>query len=315
MNGVLCAGSIVYDTIVRAFTKPAWGTTEFVDSIEYRVGGNAANTSRALGILGTPVRLLGTLGADTPSIFIRKQLADAGVEITFLCESQFPTAATVVLVNENGDRQFLHRKGASEEAFCGAIDFNASLCEGMQHFHLASLFVIPHLRSGGPVILQHARAKGLTTSFDTNWDPQGEWLKALQPCLPYLDFLFMNEDEARMVAGTDDPDVIGAAMLTYGVRTVVLKLGGAGCAIYTEQETVRCPAYDVIAKDTTGAGDCFVAGFLDAYLRGEDFRASGQFANAVAALSVQQIGAVEGIRRRDAVAEWAHHAPVREAKR
>ena len=50
--------------------------------------------------------------------------------------------------------------------------------------------------------------------------------------------------------------------------------------------------------------DCFVAGFLSALLRGADLAEAGRFANAVAALSVQKIGAVTGVPPRAEVEAW-----------
>src|SRR5581483_2280205 len=118
-------------------------------------------------------------------------------------------------------------------------------------------------------------AAGLTTSLDTNWDPRGAWMEDLAPCLPGLDFLFMNEDESRMVAATP------ADILSRGVRTFVLKLGPRGCAVYTTDRMIVSPAFEVPVKDTTGAGDCFVAGFLAAHSRGASLDEAARFANAV----------------------------------
>ena len=67
-------------------------------------------------------------------------------------------------------------------------------------------------------------------------------MRDLEPCLPHLDFLFLNEDEARMVTGTSDPGLAAAAVLEAGVRIAVMKLGPRGCAIYTGSSQILCPA-------------------------------------------------------------------------
>jgi sugar/nucleoside kinase (ribokinase family) len=307
-RGVLCSGSIIYDILVRPVDQPAWGTTRFVDSIEYHIGGNGANTSRALTTLGVPTRLLGVVGRDQQGDVVLEGLRRAGVDTGAIDRVDLPTATTVVLVNEAGDRQFLHRLGASRDAFAVPVRFAAPLVEGAAHYHLASLFLLPRLRAHAPGMLAEARSVGLGTSLDTNWDAEGRWIRDLQPCLPYLDFLFMNEDEARMVTGSSDPSVAASAMRAGGVRTAVMKLGRRGCAIYTDDREIVCPAFEVDVKDTTGAGDCFVAGFLAALLRGEDLADAGHFANAVGALSVQRIGAVTGVLPRKEVETWMRSA-------
>ena len=192
----------------------------------------------------------------------------------------------------------------SAEAFSAPLEFPAALVAGMSHYHLASLFILPNFRPHAPATLARARAAGLTTSLDTNWDPRGLWMRDLAPCLPGLDFLFMNEDEARMVTGTSDAKEAAAAVLARGVKTAVLKLGPRGCAVYTGGCEILCPAFEVAVKDTTGAGDCFVAGFLAAHLRGASLAEAGLFANAVGAFSVQCVGASKGLRTYEETEKW-----------
>ena len=308
--GVICSGSIVYDTLAHPVDRLAWGTTRVAERLEHAVGGNAANTSQALGILGTPVRILGAVGTDHAARFILAQLTAAGVDTRFLQESARPTAETVALVNSVGERHFLHRLGASEDAFQRAPEFTGEICDGMSHYHFATFFLLPNVRKTGPEMLRRARLAGLTTSLDTGWDPSGEWLAALAPCLEQLDILFMNEDEAFHITGSRDPKEGARIAHSKGVRTAVMKLGARGCAIFTGDDAVWCPAFKVRALDTTGAGDCFVAGFLTAWLGGRSWQATGKFANAVGALSVQKLGASAGLLGRAETEKWMSTADL-----
>jgi sugar/nucleoside kinase (ribokinase family) len=287
INGVICSGALIHDTLVRPVDDPQWGTTMLVETIEHHLGGNAANTSIALATLGVPVRVIGAVGRDDGARFILDALEGRGVDTGAVATVDGPTAATVGLINRDGNRMFLHRPCAG---FSAPLDFPPQLIDGMSHYHLASLFILPQFRPHAPVSLAHARAAGLTTSLDTNWDPRGAWMDDLAPCLPDLDFLFMNEDEARMVAARP------GEILSRGVRTVVLKLGPRGCIVYTGSGEILCPTFTVPVKDTTGAGDSFVAGFLAARLRGASLEEAARFANAVGALSVQCVGATAGVR-------------------
>jgi sugar/nucleoside kinase (ribokinase family) len=310
-GGILCSGSIVYDTVVRPVNEVTWGTTSFVDSIEFHVGGNGANTSIALSRIGVRTRLLGTIGEDDHGHFVLNTLRTAGVDIVRVAVVSAPTAATIAIVNSAGDRKFLHRIGASAQAFAEPIHFTSAVIDGMAHYHLASLFVLPLLRPHASECLQRARRAGLTTSLDTNWDPDGRWMADLEPCLEHLDLLFLNEDEARMVTHSSSSSAAARVVLDKGVKTAVMKLGRRGCAIYSGGEEILCPAFDVEATDTTGAGDCFVAGFLAALRRKATMAEAGHFANAVAAMSVQRIGAVTGIPRYPEVQAWMNSARLR----
>lgn len=304
--GVLCAGSIVLDTIVRPFDHSHWGTTTFVESISRHVGGNGANTARALAILGNRVRLVGAVGNDEAASFVLQQIRADGVDTTAVSTVAQPNAATVVLVNSQGTRQFLHQLGASAEAFHEPLVFSAALLEGVQHFHLASLFVLPWLRRHAPEMLRRARAAGLSTSVDVNWDPHNEWLRVLEPCLPHIDFLFLNEDESRMLTGSDDPTLAAQHLQARGAHIILQKRSHEGCLIYSLGGAVptRCHPFPVTAIDSTGAGDCFAAGFLSAHLRGASLQHAGDFANAAGARSVSAIGAVTGLLPASDLQRW-----------
>lgn len=310
-RGVICSGNIVFDTLVRPVDDLHWGGTTFVDAIEWHAGGNGGNTARALSILGVPVRLLGAVGDDDAARFVLDCLERAGVSTGRIERVEGATSSTVGLIRPNGERKFFHRHGASRKAFREPIAFTPELCESIAHYHMASLFVLPQLRPHGVEVLQSAHNAGLSTSFDTNWDPDGSWMRDLAPCLQHVDYLFMNQVEAEMITGHTDARAAAGVALRKGLRTAVLKLGGGGCAIYTEDREILCPAFDVEVKDTTGAGDCFAAGFIAALLDGASLDEAGRFANAVAGLSVQRMGAVSGVMSFAETRDWMKAARAR----
>jgi sugar/nucleoside kinase (ribokinase family) len=304
MSGVLCCGNLVLDILVRPVDAFPWGTTTLVESIEQHLGGNGASTSYTVGKLGIPVRLAGMVGADAFGNVLLRKLESARVDTQLIQRSPAPTATTTVLVNSSGNRMFLHRLGASEEAFSERFEFTPHVTHGMSRFHLASVFGLPRLRPHTADLLRRAREAGLATSVDTQWDTRGRWMQDLAPCLPFTDLLFMNEDEARMLSASSDPARAAEAMREHGTNVVVVKLGGRGCALYGPASVVECPAFQVPVVDTTGAGDCFAGAFLAALLRGRSFADAAKFANAVGALTIQQLGAVEGVRSFKETEDW-----------
>jgi sugar/nucleoside kinase (ribokinase family) len=314
-RGILCCGNIVLDTQVRPVEQFKWGTTTWVDSIEQNLGGNGANTSYTLGMLGVPVRLLGMVGRDAFGELALSILNSAGVDLSAVGRSQAPTTASICPVNAAGDRLFMHLVGSSAEVFPEPIEFTPSIVAGMTHFHLANPFALPHLRKRAPEPLARARTAGLTTSLDTGWDARGRWLEDIEGCLPHLDLLFMNQDEAGMLSGCADPEQAARRMQTLGARDVVIKLGAEGCVVFTMDGVERVPGFEVEVVDTTGAGDCFVGGFLAALSRGAPYSEAARFANAVGALSVQKLGAINGVRTLADTEEWLRTARARGAQR
>lgn len=301
---ILCAGAIVHDTLVLTDDESGWGTNTLVDSIESYVGGNAATTSMALARLGSSVRLIGWTGDDAHGQFVRSQLKESGVDLRHVFSGEGPTAATIGLVRRDGQRRFLHRPGVSREAFPSSFNLEDVWEPDVHHLHLCSLYILEQLRIHAPALLRQAKEKGLTVSLDTNWDPLSRWLTDLEPCLPFVDYLLMNEDEMRMLTGTDEPESGAAFMREREVSTVVVKLGSRGSYFLTSHQAGFSPAFPVQVVDTTGAGDCFTAGFLDANLRGESLEDALRFGNAAGAWSVQKSGGIGSLRNRQEIAHW-----------
>jgi sugar/nucleoside kinase (ribokinase family) len=310
-RAILCCGNISLDIAVRSVEHFTWGTTTWVDSIQQNMGGNGSNTSYTLGMLGVPVRLLGMVGRDEAGERVLSILRAAGVDLEFVGRSKGHTTTTVCLVKPDGNRLFLQQLGSSAEVYPEPIEFTGPMLEGSSHYHQANVFSLPNMRRSAPETLRRAREAGLTPSLDTGWDVRGRWIEDIAGCLPFLDLLFMNQDEARLLSGEADPELAARRMQSLGAGDVVIKLGAEGCAVFTKEEAARFPAFEVEAVDTTGAGDCFVAGFLAALSEGQSYAGAARFANAVGAMSVQSLGAMTGIRSRAETEEWLRTAVLR----
>lgn len=300
--GVLCAGNIVIDLLTYPVDDIQWGGTRWVESITQSLGGNGANTSSALGKLGVPVQLIGAIGDDPFGRAASERLRDCGVDTSLLQCLPSSTACTVALVRSDGTRAFLHHPGVSRIMWRDAIPLTPA--PGTTWFHLGNPFSMTHIRSRSPHLMAEARGLGLRTSLDTAWDAHGEWMKVLGPSLPHTDLLFLNEDEARMLAGTTDPPQVCQRLRDAGASRIVLKLGPRGCVVFDEAEEFHAPAYEVHAIDTTGAGDCFAGAFLAALQRGRTMAEAARIANAVGALNVQSIGGTSGLRSWDETLAW-----------
>lgn len=302
----LCAGNLVQDILVRPVERVAFDATSWVESIEQHLGGNGSNTSYGLAKLGAPVRLLGQVGDDDFGRRVMAKLREAGVDCTAVVTGEAATACTVVLVKPDGSRAFLHCPGASLAAFAEPIVFGA----GYNHFHLANLYSLPRMRQHAAANVENAHFAGLTTSMDTGWDSRGEWMTVLKPCLPHVDLLFVNHSESRWLTGHEDPRGAAKVFRELGARTVIVKLGARGCALFGDGLDETVPGFSVNVVDTTGAGDCFAAGFLTALYRGMDIVQAARFANAVGALGVQKLGGVEGLRTYDETLAWMAEQPA-----
>jgi sugar/nucleoside kinase (ribokinase family) len=98
--------------------------------------------------------------------------------------------------------------------------------------------------------------------------------------LAALTALKLNEDEARILAGGVEPELLRA----LGVPEVVATLGSAGALVVTEEHAERIPRIDVgPVSDPTGAGDAFSAVYVAGRADGAEPVEAARAANAAAA--------------------------------
>src|SRR5262249_42075076 len=95
------------------------------------------------------------------------------------------------------------------------------------HLHLSSYFLQSALRPRVPELFRLAKQAGLTTSLDTNDDPEDRWLPDLFDFLKSVDVLLPNEREACRLARREDP-LAAASLLAERVPLVVMKRGEKG---------------------------------------------------------------------------------------
>lgn len=305
---ILCTGNLVQDTIVYPADRIPDRGTQWVERIEQHMGGNCANSSYAIGILGGRVRSIAWIGDDGMGTQLRAKLESVGCDTSWLHVSRnFGTSASVALVRSDGSRGFLHQPGASREAFCDFEQFTPEQVEGCSHYHLANPFALPNFRPRNALALASAKQYGLTTSLDTAWDSKGEWMQILEPCLPLTDLLFANEDEIRMLTGHADPLQAVRSFRASGATTVVVKLGAEGSLTFPDgsEDPIVTPAFRVEhVVDTTGAGDCFAGGYLAGLQRGLDAAGAARLASAAGAMNVTALGGVTGLRDYEQTVAW-----------
>jgi sugar/nucleoside kinase (ribokinase family) len=141
-----------------------------------------------------------------------------------------------------------------------------------------------------PGLFARARAIGLSTSLDTNYDPSEQW-SGVDELLPVTDVFLPNEAEACSLSHSDAVDR-AAGLLAGRVDTLVIKLGARGALGVSKGDWVRAASIPAQVVDTIGAGDSFDAGFLFGYLNHWPLARSLRLATICGALSTQTAGGI-----------------------
>ncbi len=301
-KAVVCVGIMVADVVGYPLrTLPGPGRLVLVDEMELHTGGCAMNTATGLARLGTPVEIIARVGDDPFGDFMLRQLDERGIGARGVSRDlELGTSATMVMVDPDGERRFVHYLGANARLTLADVDLD--VVAGAAVLHVAGSLVMPGL-DGEPTaeLLKRAQAAGVTTFLDVVWDDTGRWMELVGPSLPHVDYFVPNLAEARALlglepGGADEPEDVARALLDRGVGTVALKLGADGCLVMAGSgEVLRVPAFEVDVVDATGAGDAFVAGFITGVWRRWPLDRTARFANAVGGLCVTGLGAAGGV--------------------
>jgi sugar/nucleoside kinase (ribokinase family) len=314
---ILVVGEINPDLVISDPNPvPVFGEVErIVEDVRLTVGSSSAIFACGAARLELKVAFCGVVGDDAFGRFMLDEMAERGIDVTACTvDPTRPTGATVILTS-GSDRAILTAMGA-----IGALDVDAvpaSLVDRARHLHSGGFYLQETSRARLPAFFAAARERGLTTSFDTNWDPADEWDGGVSAMLRAADVFFPNAAEARRIARLDDVDRAARALAASGSigrsdggPIIAVKLGAAGgLACRSDGTVIRAPAMPIEPADTTGAGDSFNAGFLRAWLDGGDLRESLELAVVCGGLSTRKAGGVEGQaslpEARAALAAWA----------
>jgi sugar/nucleoside kinase (ribokinase family) len=284
---ILVLGELNADLILRGDVVPEWGQTEkLIDDAALTLGSSSAIFACGAARLGLRVAFVGVTGDDLLGRFCREALEERGVDTSgVVVDPALRTGMTVILQLPD-DRAMLTFPGAIPTLRAEMVD--PVLLAGARHIHVGSYFWQTALQPGLPALFVQARARGATTSLDTQWDPSGAWA-GLEGVLAATDILLPNEAEACALAHESDWRR-ALKLLAARVPIVAVKRGASGAAAMCGDAFAEAAAPNVRVVDAVGAGDSFDAGFVYGALAGWPFERGLALAVACGALSTRAAG-------------------------
>src|SRR5438445_4752450 len=274
---LLVVGSVAFDAVDTPFGKR-----------DRMLGGSASHFSisasffsdvRVVGVVG------GDFGAEEEQVFARHNVDTSDLERipdgkTFLWRGRYEY-----------DLNVAHTLETQLNVFPG---FQPKLSERSKQARLVFLGNIqPDLQRGVREQMPNAELVAL--------DTMNLWIEttreSLRKTIEVVDLVIINDAEARQM--TDEPNLIKAArkILSWGPRSLIVKRGEYGAAMFTQEEYFAIPAYPLEAVfDPTGAGDTFAGGLMG-YLASQEkidqaaMRRAMIFGSVMASFNVEEFGA------------------------
>jgi sugar/nucleoside kinase (ribokinase family) len=297
-------GEINPDLILYGLPKELEPEREFlIEGFSLTLGSSSAIFAHNLAALGTSVGMISKIGSDPLGKIALDRLAAGSVDITHVRTSRDTPTGLSVILTQGGQRVILTYPGTMFELSYDDLDFD--YIHSARHLHISSFFLHRALRPRIADIFREAKSKGLTTSLDTNDDPEDKWddHDELLKVFGFVDTLFVNERESKKLTRTDDASD-ALAKLAQAVKRVVVKLGAQGASVREGSAEWIRPALAVDVVDAVGAGDSFDAGYIHRLLQGDPEEKCLEYATAAGALSTTKAGGTEAFRDRASVAKF-----------
>ncbi|MBC7565690.1 MAG: carbohydrate kinase family protein [Pedobacter sp.] len=283
-NGILVGGNWIIDQvkIIDTFPEEEKLVTIFSECLSN--GGSAYNILKDLVKLQAdfPLSGLGLVGDDERGEYIINECEELEIDTTQLRKilSAYTSYTDVMTVKSSGKRTFFHQRGANALLDIDHFDFSIS---NAKMFHLGYLLLLDKLdtlESDGLTraakVLKRAKSFGFITSVDVVSEDSDRFSSLIPPALPYIDYLFVNEYEARMITGIatsigSEPNraycqQAALKIIEMGVkRWVVVHFPSGAIAVSSTSQVIFQPSINIpeeMVVGAVGAGDAFAAGVL-----------------------------------------------------
>ncbi|WP_338451126.1 carbohydrate kinase [Niallia oryzisoli] len=240
-----------------------------VRSFERAPGGAPANVAAAVSKYGQKSSMISKLGKDAFGDFLVETLMEAGVETDKLFRTdEANTALAFVSLKENGERDFSFYRNPSADLLLNEEEIDPSWFEEDDFLHFCSVDLVesPMKQAHKKTIKAVTEAGGLV-SFDPNvrlplWKSKEDCRKAILEFLPLADVVKVSDEELEFITGIRNQEKALQSLFVGKVKAVVFTKGAHGAELILRSEIYKSNGYSVEVKDTTGAGDAFIGGFL-----------------------------------------------------
>ncbi len=287
-GSVVCVGASLVDLTFRCEQEPVPFTSN-PSRMHRSPGGVVRNIAHHLALLNVPVELVTIFGNDPDGQWLARQCTDAGIglEHTFISAELTGTFASIA--TPSGDLHIGAVTSESDRLF--TIDF---FTQRSDVFRNASVVIADCNLSVEALrwLMRFCNEHNVPLIVETVSIPKA---RRLRDALPGKLLLVKPNREELAVFEQDShvtPEEKIAHLHALGFKNVWLSRGAEGSLFSDGTTMVPVPAPRVHVRDVNGAGDASLAGWVYAWLNGNDGLTCVKYGHAAAACLLEVVGAV-----------------------
>lgn len=284
MSEVFVAGvgrlnmDLIYTSLPRL---PELGEEIYSDGFYMGLGGGIPGSLVGLKRLGIDVRLGTWLNEDHVSAFVAARLKEEGISPVNINKGEgIPVNITSAMVTP-GERTFVTYGCMASEAEEEDI---YQVCHGAK---------VALMTLSAPAAYRKLKQEGTALVLDPGYEESMN-LRAFSPYLELADWYLPNHKEALTITGESDYERAAKKLAVFTGRAIV-KLDQGGAYLYENGKGTVIPTVPAERRDSTGAGDAFLAGFVYGMVRGFDAATCIKCGNIAGANCVSGYGCLSAI--------------------
>lgn len=275
-----------------------------VKSLDFSVGGNAANNAVGTRRLGIKVLPIITVGDDNTSNLIVETFIKEGVDTTHVYKQKATGSDFSTVIVVAGERTIFTYKGEKKYNFPTEFPktswiYLTSLGDNFEEIHKKVIDVV----SANPEI---------KLAFNPGSRQLRAGADALKNVLAKCYAVYINREEAEMITGLKDTkgkekDLL-TALSSLGPKLSIITDGPNGSFVHFEGKFYHSGVLPIDAFERTGAGDSFGAGCIAALIKGKDITEALLWGTVNSASVIGYTGAQRGLLRESEIQEWLERA-------
>ena len=251
-----------------------------IEDLHISLGGSATNFAVGLSRAGVDVGIIARIGNDDYGEFAFSKLEKEGVKTDRLIRISKSTGMAFIAVDSYGERSIYTSMGAN--AYFKLLKEDIDYIKSSKILHITGMY---------KEVVEEAAKHANFLSFNPGAALSAFGLDDLKKIIKKTNILFLNKKEVLTLTGEDFNE--GAQNLVdMGVSLVVVTCGELGACLYTPDEIIHSQTTKTESLDTTGAGDAFAAGFIEGFIKNEEFNECLQMGNRSAYACLSKLGAV-----------------------
>ena len=260
------------------------------------IGGSPTNVAVAAAKLGHKSAIVTKVGIDPLGQYVLNKLSEFGVNTDFVKVAE-SGLTPVVLASQDPPEDpkiIFHRQPQAPDTQLTLSDIDPETLLAAKIFWVSACALSNGETAKSAITWLKQRGRKQESIIDLDYRPSF-WANAdaaraaAQEAISMCTIAIGNIAECQVALGISDPQEAATELIKRGVRIAIVKMGGDGVLLATQNERIVIAPRSIKLVCGLGAGDAFGGAFVHGLLSGWGLQEIGEFANAAGAYLASEL--------------------------